>query len=193
MEIKKILICGSSYLTREVVNYIKPHYNLVGYIPSKSHVFSTNIDLPIVDFNVDYDLILSLQFDQKIKDTSNSFNLHTGLLPDWGGCDILYHTLKNKLVEQGLTFHKITDKFDEGPIISKISYPVFNTDNMIDLYHKIIKISPNFVLSALKLLETIKDVDNCKIYKPTLHKRGKIDINDLEMYQNFPTLLKQKY
>tara|TARA_R110001592_G_scaffold362080_1_gene674846 strand:- start:3835 stop:4422 length:588 start_codon:yes stop_codon:yes gene_type:complete len=192
MNINKILICGSSYLTKKIVDFISPYYNLVGYIPSKSHLFNTEIDLPIVDFNVEYDIILSLQFDQKIKDTKNSYNLHTGILPQWGGCDILYHTLKSNVIEQGLTFHKITSEFDKGPIISKTTYPIFQEDKMIDLYRRMMKISPSFTLSSLKLLEILESPENCPILEPTLYKRGNIEENDKEIYSKFPLEL-EKY
>ena len=192
MKIDKILICGSSYLTKKVIDYISPHYNLIGYIPSKSHLFNTKIDLPIVNFEVEYDIILSLQFDQKIKDTENSYNLHTGLLPQWGGCDILYHTLKTNVKEQGLTFHKITNKFDKGPIISKISYPVFQGDTMIDLYKRMLETSPHFALSSLKLLENLDNPGDCPIINPTLYKRGNILKEDEEIYSSFPLKLQKE-
>ena len=192
MKIDKILICGSSYLTKRIIDYISPYYNLVGYIPSKSHLFSTKIDLPIVNFEVEYDIILSLQFDQKIKDTKNSYNLHTGLLPQWGGCDILYHTLKSNVKEQGLTFHKITSKFDKGPIISKISYPIFKKDTMIDLYKRMLEISPGFALSSLKLLEKLDNPNNCPVLEPTLYKRGNILEGDKDIYSSFPSKLKKE-
>lgn len=192
MNINKILICGSSYLTEKVVEFIKPHYNLVGYIPSSNHVFSTNIDLPMVDFSVDYDITLSIQFDKKIGDVKKGYNLHTGILPVWGGCDIIYHTLRTGAKEQGLTFHKITDKFDEGPIISKSTYPVFPGDTMLDLYKKMLEIAPYFALSSLKLLEKIEDPNNCQMVKPALYKRGEILEKDKELYKDFPDKLKKE-
>lgn len=195
MVINKILICGSSFLTKKVVDHIKDDYDIVGYIPSKNHILSVDIDLPIVNFDVEYDILLSIQYDQKISDVENSYNLHTGLLPDWGGCDILYHTLKNGAKKQGLTFHKITDKFDEGQIISKISYDINDEDTMLSLYKNMVNLSPRFVIQCLRMLESLskEDIDKIPIYKPTLYKRGNIEKEDMDLYREFPSLIKKEF
>tara|TARA_R110000782_G_scaffold267401_1_gene362794 strand:- start:42 stop:638 length:597 start_codon:yes stop_codon:yes gene_type:complete len=193
MEIGNILICGSTYLTKAVVDFIKPYYNLIGYVPSHTIFSVNNIDLPIVDFNVDYDIILSIQYDKKILDITNSYNLHTGLLPDWGGVDILYHTLKSNVNEQGLTFHKINKEFDAGPIVSKITYPIIEGDTMLELYHKLMKIAPSFMLSSLKLLENIPNTELCYKETPTMYYKGNIAKKDLEEYKNFPKILKNSF
>ena len=113
----KILIYGSTYLSEVIVNKIKDKFDLVGYIPSENPIFAGNINLKTVSEDIEYDIGLSLQYNKKIKNNDKCFNLHTGLLPDYGGCDIFLHTLINKETCQGLTFHKITDKFDFGPVI----------------------------------------------------------------------------
>ena len=169
----KILIYGSTYITQLVVEELKDDYDLVGYVPNKNPVFKGEIGLPLAKRGVRYDIALSIQYDQKIK-AKNGFNLHTGLLPEYGGCDILLHTLINKEPKQGLTFHKMTDKFDYGPIISKITYPVFKKDTALDLYKRLCLLAPKFTRVALKLLEEIglKNVDKCEKYFPIIYKRN---------------------
>ena len=134
-----------------------------------------------------------------MQNIKNAYNVHTGLLPSWGGVDILYHTVKNRnesyIFEQGITFHKMTEKLDYGPIISKLSYPIIDNDTIITLYDRITQCFPSFVLSSLKLLETfgIKQVSECYKEKPRIFKRNNIDEGDTELYRNTLKILKDKY
>ena len=199
MKVKKILIYGSTLATQEACDLLKNHYNLVGHIPSVNPTIAGKINLPVVDDSINHDIKLSIQYDKKIKDTKKSFNVHTGLLPSWGGVDILYHTVKSKkqlgnhFFEQGLTFHKMTDKFDHGPIISKVTYPVTSEDTMQSLYHKMLACLPGFTLNSLKLLELIEeeDISKCQISSPTIYKRGVIDPDDAEIYSKTLNILKR--
>lgn len=180
----RILIMGSTLLTELTVEYIKNEYDLVGHIPSVNPTVRGNVKLPVVDFSVDCDIKLSIQYDKIIKNPIDCYNVHTGLLPEYGGCNILSHTLANNAREQGLTFHKMTDELDYGPIISKITYPVFDGDRVSDLYERQLQVAPSFVLSSLKLLQSI-DANNCVSIKPNLYKRADfvLDKEDYEKMQ----------
>ena len=199
MRIKNILIYGSAHLTQEACKLLKDHYNLVGHIPSVNPVIAGKMDLPIVDDSINHDIKLSIQYNRKIKNTEKSFNIHTGLLPSWGGVDILYHTVKakkllgNHFSEQGLTFHKMTEKFDHGANISKVTYPLIEEDTIESLYDKVLACLPAFTLSGLKLLESIdeENLNKSEISCPTIYKRGKIDPNDTEMYSKTLSNLKK--
>ena len=191
MKINKILIYGSAHLTAKTCSLLKHHYELVGHVPSVNPVIAGNMELPIVDDTIEHDIKLSLQYNRKMNNVKNAFNIHTGLLPDWGGQDILYHTLKLNSKEQGLTFHKMTSEYDYGQIISKITYPVLKNDTMIDLYNRMTCCFPGFVLSSLKLLESMseKQVSSCIKIKPRLFNRGKIEKKDMDLYKKtLPTL-----
>jgi hypothetical protein len=162
----RILILGSTYLTEKCVNRLKRDgFELVGHIPSSNPTFPGNVDLPIVDETVPHDIKLSIQYDKKLDDISNAYNLHTGLLPDYGGCSILYHTIKNGEDEQGLTFHKMGENFDEGPIISKMTYPVREGDSVSDLYLRMVAIAPKFLSNALSLVKVEGNTIPPKLYK----------------------------
>ena len=179
MTINNILILGSTRLTELCINKLEKYYNLVGYIPSVNPTVEGNINLPITDVNTECDIKLSIQYDRIIKDTDKSFNVHTGLLPEYGGTNILDYAILNKSVEQGLTFHKMTEKLDYGPIISKITYPILDGDTSFDLYKRLITIGPNFVLSAVKMLENLseEEVNECFCAEPTIYKRGEFKTN----------------
>ena len=84
MKINKILIYGSSHLTVEACKILKNHYNLVGHIPSKDPVIAGIMDIPVVSDTVEHDIKLSLQYNRRMENVENAFNVHTGLLPNWG-------------------------------------------------------------------------------------------------------------
>lgn len=161
----RILIYGNTYLTELCVNQLlKDGYNLVGYIPSENPTFKGKINLPQVAETVEHDIKLSIQYDKKLLTIKDAYNLHTGLLPQYGGCSILYHTVKNKETEQGLTFHKMGENFDEGAIVSKITYPVLASDTVADLYVRMCTIAPKFLSNALQILNIEGETKTPKLY-----------------------------
>jgi len=174
MRVNKILILGSTLLTELSVNLLKEHYELVGYVPSVNPTTKGAVDLPIVDIKSECDIRLSIQYNKIVKDVENCFNVHTGLLPEYGGTNILDYTIQNKEKEQGLTFHKMSQKLDYGPIISKITYPVFEEDTTFDLFKRVLKIGPLFILSCLDTLKTLSSdqISKCSREFPYMYKRG---------------------
>ena len=194
----KILLYGASHLAAVSYERVKNEFDFVGHIPSRNARIPGIIDLPVVEHPKDcpHDIKLSIQYDKKIFDYKNAFNVHTGLLPEWGGGDILYHTIKNGEYEQGITFHKMTDKFDYGPIISKITYPVFEGDSVVDLYERMTNIIPSFVHSSLKLLESVglENIDKCYKQVPKIFKREKdVGLPDLKEYKKMGNKLVALY
>jgi methionyl-tRNA formyltransferase len=194
----KILLYGSTHLTSVVYEETKDNFEFVGYVPSKSPRIPGIINLPRVQnpSRYDHDIKLSIQYDRKILDYENAYNIHTGLLPEWGGSDILYHTLNQGACEQGITFHKMTSRFDYGPIISKITYPVFENDTVLELYERMFDIIPCFVYSSLKLLKRVgyKNVNGCQKQEPIIYKRSKdIKKSDQNHYQRMGEKLVNLY
>ena len=185
MKIDKILILGSTTLTELCIDKIKDYYNLVGFVPTVNPTKAGNINLPRVELDEPCDIKLSIQYDKIIKDTTNSYNLHTGLLPQYGGTNVLDYAIENKSFEQGLTFHKMTEVLDYGPIISKITYPIFPEEKAVNLYHRVLTIAPDFLLSSLGLLEGLSEeqVNLCHKEQPTIYKRGEFEASqEMEEY-----------
>lgn len=193
----KILIYGSTHLTSRVINKLFRRHELVGQVPSIKPFIPGKIWLPEVNLDdlPEHDIKLSIQYNRKIVDCDNGFNVHTGLLPEWGGCDILYHALRMGATEQGATFHKMTDILDQGPVISKMSYPVIPGDTVLDLYARLREMLPSFVVGAIKILEHIgmKAVDYCDFDTPVMFKRGAILEEHMESYEWMGRVLRSKY
>lgn len=179
------------------MSLLKDYYEIVGIIPSHNPTVPGLIkDVPLLwsDEGVQCDLKLSLQYDTFLTDVRNSYNLHTGLLPEWGGCDILYHTLKERVREQGLTFHKITDQLDYGEIVSQVTYPVFDSDTVLNLYERVLMLAPMFTLSSLRLLNNIQSkVQLCPVVRPRSFKRGRVLGEDKEVYASLGALLRERF
>jgi methionyl-tRNA formyltransferase len=204
------LIYGNTFLTAEVCQALVAYgeqgtwgtasrYILIGYVPNRNAPTVPG-KMPILEASDQalvtgaYDIGLSIQYDQMIVDSPRPvYNVHTGLLPMWGGCDILYHTLREKATEQGLTFHRITDRFDYGPILCKMSYPVLPGDTMLDLYVRLAAITPGFVIAALEMLGAMGHdwVEESPSYRPRLFHRGEIAPEDREVYNETPDLLRE--
>jgi hypothetical protein len=196
MKIEKILIYGSSSLAEKTIPVLEEEYDLVGHIPSENPVIAGKIDLPVADESTEHDIKLSLQYNRRIDNIDNAFNVHTGLLPMYGGVDILYHTIKAfGVYEQGITFHKMSRDFDYGQIISKVTYPATSCSTVFDLYKRLDSVFPNFVLSSLKLLEVLSedDIDRCYAEKPRIFKRGKVDPEDDQEYKDTLVELREHY
>lgn len=172
----RILLYGSTVLSAHIESSLS---GVVGHVPSLEPAFPGIMQSPVVSEATPHDMKLSIQYDRKITSSDNAYNLHTGLLPLYGGRDILHHTLENRDSEQGLTFHKITDQFDEGAIISKITYPVLPSDTIVDLYRRMIAIAPAFVQASLLLLPLIP-VHSLRGQKPVLYKHE--DLVNSERY-----------
>lgn len=194
-----ILIYGSTFLTGKVCAHLiekEKHIHLVGYIPNTKEPTVPGV-MPIdkTSETVPHDIKISIQYDAKIVAIENSYNVHTGLLPLWGGSDILYHTLKRKARMQGLTFHKMSERFDYGPIVSKITYPVFPEDTILDLYERLALICPYFVASSIRLLQSIgiQKSNQCIKKKPTFYRRGNIAPEDIAEYLHTKAKLRKTF
>lgn len=172
----RILLFGSTVLSAHVEAALP---EVVGHVPSVRPAFPGKMLSPIVDEGAPHDIKLSVQYDKRLENTTNAYNLHTGLLPEYGGTDILHHTLENGASEQGLTFHVMTDQLDSGPIVSKITYPVLPSDGVIDLYRRMMAIAPHFVRSSLALLGLV-DTGTIMSRKARLYKRS--DVKNRERY-----------
>ena len=198
----RILIYGSTHLTQLCCEHIERETDhiLVGYVPNRKRPTVTG-QMRLPDIHLEaalstrHDVALSIQYDAKIDGEWRAFNVHTGLLPEWGGVDILYHTLHAGAHEQGATFHVVTDRFDHGPIVSRISYPVLPGDTIVTLYQRLAAIMPAFVVAGLRLVEIIglDSVDQCASVEPTLYARGMVDEDDLPGYAGTLTELRRRY
>jgi methionyl-tRNA formyltransferase len=164
----KVLIYGSTLLSAIVERHLKKAgFTVVGHVPSNA-TFPGKMLSPVGEFP--HDIKLSVQYDKKLPADGKTYNIHTGLLPEYGGCNILSHTILNGEIEQGLTFHKVSDTFDAGEVILKLTYPVMCDDTVSDLYKKMLKLAGPF---SVLCMEAVNWSGHPQI--PTLYKRKDLD------------------
>lgn len=186
----RILMYGSTALSEAVCHLLIGNgYDVIGYVPSVAAVFpARRMPVPPVNENnqiIQHDLKLSIQHDRKIVHNGIGYNLHTGILPRWAGCDILHHTLAEGADRQGLTFHQLTDEYDVGPIVSWLTYPVLPFDTVVDLYTRMLALAPGFVLSCLRMIEICghEGIRAFSIFhEPKTYRRGRVDDDARKKY-----------
>lgn len=147
----RVLIYGSSYVTALVERELSKTHEIVGHVPCASPAFPGQMLSPETRDDSDYDLALSVMYDRKVKRLDRAYNLHPGLLPRWGGCNILYHTIAEGANEQGMTFHQMTADWDRGGIVLRSSYPVFPHDRIVDLFERNCLIAPQLAVAGIAL------------------------------------------
>jgi methionyl-tRNA formyltransferase len=88
--------------------------------------------------------------------TGLGFNLHPGLLPQYRGAHVLNWVLVNGEKESGLSLHVLTDKFDEGPVVTYAKTDINLTDTAFDLDKKLIGKIPELIQSLEKQIKNGK-------------------------------------
>jgi methionyl-tRNA formyltransferase len=83
-----------------------------------------------------------------------ALNVHPTLLPKYRGPNSGAYVLMNDEKLAGSTVHLMTDKIDQGPIITQSNVPVSKFDTLRSMQRKVYESEPNLVIEALKLLET---------------------------------------
>jgi len=192
----RVLIYGSTYLTQKCVEYLLRYpgnYELIGYIPAPYPTVPGIIPLPLVFTSEPHDIGINLGYEQRIDPWDNVYNIHPGLLPEFGGCDLLHHTVVQQKIEQGITFQKMEESFDSGPILAKVTYPVFRDDDVLSLWQRVLRLYGPFVRYCLELLETfpLEKIVERPCIIPRRYKRGKIQEKYRIMYQNDIRRLKE--
>lgn len=190
-----ILLYGSSFPTEVAERaLIAAGHNVMYHVPCVDPAFPGLMTSPSIRaeyvHSVFYDIALSVFYDRKVTRLDAAYNIHPGLLPRWAGCNILYHTVLERVRQQGLTLHKMTHDFDRGPIISRVTYPVFSGDKVVDLYSRMLDILPGFVVSSVDLLSKLPRIPNYpfknfryyrreNIPNPEVYAQAGYDIRDL--------------
>ena len=106
-----------------------------------------NLDLGIV---VAYGQILP----KKVLNLSKKgfLNIHASLLPKWRGAAPIQRSILSNEKETGVTFMKINEKLDSGPICSKYKIEISDQDNTEILSEKLSN------LSAEKIFENVQKI-----------------------------------
>lgn len=183
----RILIYGSSYLTELCEGSLMDEgHTIVGHVPCKAPAFPGQMKSPLVftpppGYGPFWDIALSILYDRKITWLKDTYNIHPGLLPRWGGCDILYHTITEGAHEQGMTFHMLDEGFDTGRVLRSQSWWVRPGSKIVDLYQRLCHRMPTFAVQCVSGIEPELPAHYYKrgeIDQPDLYRQGGDDIRD---------------
>ncbi len=83
-----------------------------------------------------------------------TFNLHASLLPQYRGAAPINWAIINGEKETGLTTFFIDEKIDTGEIIDNVRITIDDTDNVKDLYEKMIPKGTALVMDTLHKIQT---------------------------------------
>jgi methionyl-tRNA formyltransferase len=127
-----------------------------------------------------------LRIPQKILDIPKiaSINIHPAFLPKYRGQHVIQWALANGEQYTGVTLHHMTDKFDEGDIISQKKIEILPEDNALTLHSKIHKTGSILLETILSDLESGKTItripqnhSEATYYHARKPEDGKIDWN----------------
>ena len=136
-------------------------------------------DIAIV---VAYGQIIPKEFLNLVK--KGFINIHASLLPKWRGAAPIQRSIMNLEKETGVSFMKIGEKLDTGPVCNSYKIEITNSDNAEIISEKL------SLLAALKILDNIDNILEDKIefkeqnhsdatYAPKIHKsEGQIKWSD---------------
>jgi len=138
-----------------------------------------NLDVVIV---VAYGQLIS----KKILDLSKKgfLNIHASLLPKLRGAAPIQRSILNNEKKTGISFMKINEKLDSGPVCNKYAIDILEQDNAVTLSEKLSYLSTEKILENVeKVLEgkaIFKEQDHTKAtYAKKIEKiEGKIDWNN---------------
>jgi hypothetical protein len=142
---RKIVIAGKGFLCINAIRLARMYYDTVLVLPvipepiwtdsvlnfcSKECVTTIDSgdfnDIPDRQFTVLYSVFYDRIFDKACLDKfEHKFNFHNAPLPKYRGVNPINWALANNEKEHGISIHKITEKIDDGDIISQINYPIF--------------------------------------------------------------------
>jgi methionyl-tRNA formyltransferase len=113
--------------------------------------------------NLDYELVLSIQYRWKIqysivKKATHSANLHLSPLPLYRGHNPFFHAILDSQTTFGVTLHEISNEFDSGAIIKKKLFPVDPLETAYSLYNKSYFAAEEVVFDYLNVLKQGKKI-----------------------------------
>ena len=141
-------------LSKSAVKQFAEEHNIPVYQPTnlKSEEFQSQLHTldPNVIVVVAFRMLPKAVWDYPLFGT---FNLHASLLPQYRGAAPINWAIINGEKETGLTTFFIDEKIDTGRIIDNISIPIRESDNVKDVYEKMIPKGIALVLDTLQAIQ----------------------------------------
>ena len=118
-------------------------------------------------------------------------NIHFSKLPKYRGASPVQHTILNGEAQTAVSFMVMSEKMDEGDIISQLPYPVSSNATTQELYEELFTFGARHLTSVLtdyvegKIKPTRQESNNATYcYSPTNPKSTLIDKQDAQLKCN---------
>lgn len=100
------------------------------------------------------DLLLSIVAGQRLppallESATDAVNLHGSLLPDYRGRATAFWPLYYGDDRTGVTAHRMTERFDAGPILTQQEFPLSPTDTVDSVYRKLASTGASLAVDLL--------------------------------------------
>jgi len=157
----KIVYLGSdNFYSKIISNYLEA----IGNKLLVNHLSNKKFNL----FPEDYDIGISFMYTwlvpKKELDKTLWINIHPAPLPEYGGRNVAYHAIKNGETEFGSTIHFMTEKFDQGEVISKTSFSIPKNSTAKELHNLVCIDSVNHIINKIPQILQNK-------IEPYIHKK----------------------
>ena len=145
-------------------------------VNEKKFLLNYEIDLGIV---VAYGQLIPLEI---LKSCKHGFiNIHASLLPKYRGAAPIQRSIINLDQVTGISFMKITEKLDSGPVCNKYEVIIDKNDNYVSLSNKLSSLGADKIIENIELIlsnnATFKEQEHSKAtYARKINKsEGKIN------------------
>lgn len=211
-----LIFCGEKKLSLDCLEFILNNYNQINLLAiatrKKTKVwwgeqylrnFAIKKKIKLIKSKdiLNYknvNILLSVQFPYIIKrevldSVDLAINLHTGLLPDYKGCNLPYHVILNNEKYFGSTLHLMDEKVDSGDIIFKKKFKIPVDSTARELYEENNKVAFNLFKKNFKkiLLKSYKlrKQNNTKYFK--VYKKNSINNKEINLKWSFKNIKKK--
>jgi methionyl-tRNA formyltransferase len=110
-------------------------------------------------------------------------NIHASLLPKWRGAAPIQRAIMNLDKEIGISFMKITNDLDAGPVMKTFKIDIIENESSIDVSNKLSELSANKIINVINEIfnnkpKFIEQAHSLATYAKKIKKEeGKIDWN----------------
>lgn len=161
----RILLYGSAFMTQLAEQaLLAAGHDVVGHVPNKVCRFPGKMqsrpmpgfgDGGCYYFGPGEDIRISVLYDRLIRNGfEKTWNIHPGLLPEYGGCNTSFWALRNGEVEFGWTAHRVSEKFDKGDILTKVTFPIFPGDDPSLIFERHAFTLPSFAVHVVEMIQS---------------------------------------
>ena len=173
----KVWICAYREWALEIYNQVKEEINC-DLITTKEQFNKIQFAKNDIIFFLGWSWIIPNNIIQKYK----CICLHPSPLPKYRGGSPIQHQIINGESLSAVTFFKMTDKLDEGPILYQEYFSL--KGNLKDIFSRIIPLGTSGILRILtfNIKEDLQDESQATFYKRRKPEDSEISIEDFKKY-----------